>query len=194
MNMNYLEVEDISSPDPKIHRIGIILKALALILVVVSVILLVYGLIPNERIASHRDLGGYSGSSSTIEANKGDIMVIDYEVDGNDVAFYLTYGESWDSGNHDYIEKKDHARFDHFEINVKKSGLYYLNFVNNNPSTSGGFTVDLNYIIMNRYSPLHIIFGVAALVIGLVLTIIYLRFEKRPPILESDSFIRLIIM
>lgn len=193
MRMNHFDDEDESEVSAKIRRIRIVVKVSAIVLVVLSLVLLIYGLIPHDRVVSHKSLqGGYVGIYYGIPANKGDIMVIDYEVTGSDTAFYLTYDEAWSEGNQDYIEKRDHARIGHFEVDVERTGLYYLNFESNDPSSSASFNVDLGYKIKDRYSPLHIVLGASALAAALILTFIYL-WLKKASILER-KYIRLIIM
>ncbi len=115
---------------------------------------------------------------------------MDYTVIGNDVSFYLTYDQAWCEGNHDYLEKKDHVRSGHLKIDIDKSGEYFLNFESNDPSSSSSFYVDLSYKIMDRYSPLYIILGIALLIGGLILTLKYYLLKKKPSDIESD-YIRL---
>jgi len=176
----------------KSKLIGTIIKILAVVLIIVSIILLLYGLMPHERVSvKNKTLeGGHVGCYSGILADKGDILVIDFVVEGSDVAFYLTYGQAWCEGNYDALEQKDHVRSGHLKINIEKTGYYYLSFESNDPSSSSSFSVDLSYEIMDRYSPLHIVLGIASLVGGLILTIIYTWVKKRPTVLETE-YIRL---
>lgn len=170
--------------------LGIIIKIFAIVLIILSIILLIYGLIPHDRVeTTHAKLTGGVACYKGIPANKGDIMVVDFTVEDNYVSFYLTYGEAWCDGNYDYLEKKEHVRSGHIEINIEKSGEYFLNFESNNPS-SPSFNVDLSYKIMDRYSPLHIILGAITLATGLILTIIFLWLKKKPTAIESE-YIRL---
>ena len=191
MRMNYLEVEQEPVKGDKTRTLGLIIKIFAIVLVILSIVLLIYGLIPHDRVeTTDTTLSGGVGCYKRILANKGDILVVDFELDVNDVSFYLTYGGAWCEGNHDYLEKKDHVRSGHLQINIDKSGYYYLNFESNDPSSSSSFHVDLSYKIMDRFSPLHIILGIASLIGGLILTLKYHLFKKKPSDIESD-YIRL---
>jgi hypothetical protein len=180
------------TPSDKDKWMSTIIKVSAVILVILSIILLIIGLMPHDRVEpTDKTLqGGYSQCYTRIEAKKGDILEMEYEIDGADVAFYLTYGEPWSPGSTDYIEKIEHASSARLQINLDNSGYYYLNFNCNDPSNTGGFNVDLTYKIMDRYSPMHIMFSVLSLVGALILTIIYLWLKKRPSQMERD-YIRL---
>ena len=174
----------------KISIIRPIFKVLALILIVISIILVVFGLLPHDRVPlTDKQLpGGYLGCASTIEANKGDIVIMDYEIEeGTNVDFYLTYAESWRNGNHDYIEKNEHDESGHFEIDIEKSGTYFLNFENSNPSSSEQFPVSLSYKVMNRYSPAHVVFGVILFAVGLILTLICPKQKEAIPIWKEET-------
>jgi hypothetical protein len=179
-------------PSKKNKRFGRIIKLMALNFLVLSILLIILGLLPqNKVVVSDYALQPVEvATSSAIEMEKGEILVIDYSVEGKDAAFYLTYGESWASGNHDYIAKRDHANLDHFEIDAEKTGFYYLNFESNNPSTQGTFQVTLSYKIMTRFTPLYIIYGVTALIVGMGLAIFYLWWKKKPHMM-GDEYIRL---
>jgi hypothetical protein len=191
MRMNYFDDDLESTKRDKTSTLGLLIKVFAIVLVVISLIFLIYGLIPHDRVpTTHTTLSGGVGCYKGIPANEGDIMVVDFDVEGNDVSFYLTYGECWSEGNHDYLEKKDHVRSGHLQINIDKTGDYFLNFENNDPSSSSSFNVDLSYKVMDRYSPLHIILGIAFLGGGLILTIIYLWLKKKPSAKEPE-YIRL---
>ncbi|UCG68702.1 MAG: hypothetical protein JSV09_12995 [Thermoplasmata archaeon] len=189
----YYPDEDIkSTPSEKKEWMNIIIKVLAIILVVLSMILLIWGLIPHDRVdPTNKTLqGGYTGCYTGVEAKKGDILEIKYYIDGADVTFYLTYGQAWSPGSNDYVKKIEHASSARFQVDIDKSGIYYLNFNCNDPSSSGSFDVDLTYKIMDRYSPIYIVFSVISLVGALILTVIYLWLKKRPPRSDRD-YIRL---
>lgn len=192
MRTNHYEDDLDTTAKSKSKIIGTIIKIIAVVLIIVSIILLLFGLMPHERVSvKNKTLeGGYVGCYSGISADKGDILIIDFVVEGSDVAFYLTYGQAWCEGNHDALEQKDHVRDGHLEINIEKTGYYYLNFESNDPSSSTSFNVDLSYKIMDRYSPLHIVLGMASLGGGLILTIIYTWVRKKPAVLEPE-YIRL---
>jgi hypothetical protein len=189
----YYQEEDIKhTPKERDKLMGKIIKLTAGILVILSLILLIFGLMPHERVEpTEKSLqGGYTQCYSSIEAKKGDILEIEYEIDGADVTFYLTYNQPWSTGSEDYIEKIEHASSARLQVIIEKSGFYYLTFNCNDPSTSGSFNVDLTYRILDRYSPLYIMLSVLLLVVALVLTIIYLWQKKRPPKSDRD-YIRL---
>ncbi len=190
--MNDPHRENGAAPGTKNRALSLILTILTVILIVLSIVFIVYGLIPRERVpVSDKPLqGGSISCASTIEAYKGDILVIDYTVYGKDVAFYLTYDELWGEGNNDYIEKIDYASSDHIEIEVKNSGFYWVNFEAYEPSSPETFSVDLSYKVMSRYSPLHIVLGVASLVMAIILIIVSHWVKKRPSKQERD-YIRL---
>jgi len=189
--MNYLEVEQEPPKRDKTRTTGLIIKVFAIVLVILSIVFLIYGLIPHDRVeTTDTSLSGGVGCYKRILANEGDILVVDFTVVGNDVSFYLTYEQAWCEGNRDYLEKKDHVRSGHLQINIEKSGEYYLNFENNDPSSSSSFYVDLSYKIMDRFSPLYIVLGIALLIVGLILTLKYHSIKKKPSDIESD-YIRL---
>lgn len=192
MRMNYIEVEQEPPKRDKQRTLGLIIKIFAVVLVILSIIFLIYGLIPHDRVeTTHKTLqGGYVGCYKGIPANEGDILEVDFTVVGNDVSFYLTYEQAWCEGNHDYLVKRDHVRSGNLQINIEKSGEYFLNFESNDPSSSSSFYVDLSYKIMDRFSPLYIILGIAFLIGGLILTLKYHSFKKKPSDIESD-YIRL---
>jgi hypothetical protein len=165
---------------------------IALSFILSSILLIILGLIPQDKlIVKDKQLQPVEiGISESIELDKGDILILDYAVEGKDAAFYLTYGDPWSAGNQNYIEKKDHARLDHFEIEAENSGFYYLNFQTNDATSSGTFQVTLDYRVQSRFSPIYIFFGIVSLVIGLALTIFYTWLKKSPHVLE-DEYIRI---
>lgn len=180
-------------PSKKNKRFGTLIKLMALNFLVLSILLIVLGLVPQQKPGGVSDYPLQAvevGTSHAVDIEKGEILIIDYSVEGKDAAFYLTYGDSWSSGNHDYIVKKDHATIDHFEIDVDKTGFYYLNFESNTPSSQGTFQVTLSYKILTRFTPFYIISGITSLLVGLGLTIFYLWWKKKPHMLE-DEYIRL---
>lgn len=180
-------------PSKKNKRFGTLVKLMALNFLILSILLIVLGLIPQQKPGGVSDYALQAvevGTSHAVDIEKGEILIIDYSVEGKDTAFYLTYGESWSSGNHDYIEKKDHATIDHFEVDIDKTGFYYLNFESNAPSSQGTFQVTLSYKILTRFTPFYIISGITSLLVGLGLTIFYLWWKKKPHMME-DEFIRL---
>lgn len=130
-------------------------------------------------------------ASQAVELQKGEVLVIEYSVEGKDAAFYLTYGSPWSSGNNEYIVKMDHAGLDHFEVEADKTGFYYMNFQSNDPSSHGTFDVDpLNYKVVTRFTPTYIIFGITSLIVGLGLALFYIGWKKKPHLLE-DEYIRI---
>ncbi len=165
-----------------------ILKGLALIMIIVGILLLIFGLLPQERVVvSNKQLqGGYINCFSAIDANEGDILVIDYSIEGPDVTFYLSYEEPCSEDNRDYIEKRDHARNDHLEIDIETTGTYYFTFERNDPASSESFYVDLSYKIMDRYSPVYIILGIMFIILGIVLLIANLILKRRGQDMERD--------
>ncbi|UCE37293.1 MAG: hypothetical protein JSW00_17750 [Thermoplasmata archaeon] len=189
----YLDEENAPEKDSKNNKLGLVLKAIAMIMLILSLVLLAYGLIPQEKFPprSKHLQGGNTGCFTRIDANEGDILIIDYTVVGTDVSFYLTYGESWCEGNYDYIVKSDSARDDHFEVNIKETGYYYLSFERNEVSNTDSFEVDLSYKILSRFSPLYLVLGAICLIIGIVLTVIYLVLKRKPSLSEEDSYIRI---
>jgi hypothetical protein len=164
----------------KIRATRITLKIIAIILIILSIVLIIWGLLPHEKIVQNSDLGGPVACFQGIEAEKGDILVIDYVIEGIDVNFYLTYDRCWQEGNVDPIVEKEHARNDHFEVEITKSGNYYMNFEKSGSSNQGTFDVDLNYKIMDKYSPLHIALGVVCLVVAFILIIISVKLKHYP--------------
>jgi hypothetical protein len=180
-------------PSKKNKRFGTLVKLMAVNFLILSILLIVLGLIPQQK------PGGVDeyplqpvevGTSHAVDIEKGEILIIDYSVEGKDASFYLTYGNSWSSGNHDYIVKKDHATIDHFEVDIDKTGFYYLNFEGNPSSPQGTFQVTLSYKILTRFTPFYIISGITSLLVGLGLTIFYLWWKKKPHMME-DEYIRL---
>lgn len=194
MNLSHHHDENSATPPPKKGKIGALLKILALIFVVLAIILLIYGLIPHEKfsVSDENKQGGYSGCATSILAKKGDIMIVDYEVQGGDVTFYLTYNELWKGEGQDYIIKRENTITGHLEMDIEKSGFYYLNFENNDPSQYDTFNVNLSYKVMSRYSPMYIIMGVVSLVIAFALIILGAKLKKRPiVVVEEEPYIRL---
>lgn len=192
MRMDQMDNSGHYNKESKNRKSRTVIKILAVIFVVIAIILIVIGLMPSDRIPrTDRELqGGYLNCFTGIYAEKGDILVIDYTVYGSDVAFYLTADESYCEGNLDYIEKSDHAVNDHFEVNVEKSGYYYMSFESNEPSNTETFTVELSYKLMNTYSPLHLIGGVMSLACGLVFTILFFVLRKRD-VVPVQEYIRI---
>lgn len=176
------------APRKKNRAILPLFKILAVVLIAISILLLIYGLIPHERtsVSDESIQGGCLGCASTIYAKKGDILILDYEVTGGDVNFYLTFDESWRSGNRDYIVKKDHAVDDHREIEIENSGYYYLNFESNDPDSSVSFNVNYSYKLLDKYSPLYIILGVISLVCAFILIIIGGKLKRKPLVVETE--------
>ncbi len=166
----------------KIRVIRIIILICAIILIVLSVVLLIWGLIPHDKVVQSNNLENEMACFWGIPADKDDILVIDYIVEGIDVNFYLTYDKCWQEGNVDPIVEKEHARSDHFEVEITKSGYYYMNFESNDPSSQGKFYVDVNYKIMDKYSPLHIAFGVVCLIVAFILIVISVKLKHFPHI------------
>ncbi len=77
-------------------------RVCAVIFIVLSIILIIIGLLPHDRIVvENREFTDGFSYGYAIEVNKGDILIIDYELDGNDAAFYLTYTSSFQQGNRD---------------------------------------------------------------------------------------------
>ncbi len=192
MSMNYFEVEQEPVKRDKKRTLGLIIKIFAIVLVILSIILIIYGFIPHDRVPTTRKTlqGGNVAIYYGIPVKESDILVVDFMVEGNDVSFYLTYEQAWSEGNRDYLLKKDHVRTGEMQINIEKSGYYYLNFESNDPSSSSSFQVDLSYKVMDRYSPLHILLGIVCLIGGLLLTLQYHLLKKKPSDIESD-YIRL---
>ena len=97
MRMNYIEVEQEPIKRDKKRSIGLIIKIFAMVLVILSIILLIYGFIPHDRVpTTHKTLqGGNVACYSGISVKKSDILVVDFMVEGNDVSFYLTYEQAW---------------------------------------------------------------------------------------------------
>lgn len=190
MRMNYIEVEEEPVKRDKTRTSRLIVKIFAIVLIILSIVFLIFGLIPQDRVEkTDTTLSGGVGSYKMILVNEGDILVVDFVVDGNDVSFYITYGGAWIDGNRDYIVKKEHVRSGHLQINIENSGEYFLNFENNDPSSSS-FNVDLSYKIMDRFSPFYIILGIASLIGGLILYLKYHLMKKKPSEIDSD-YIRL---
>ncbi|UCE73099.1 MAG: hypothetical protein JSV56_08645 [Methanomassiliicoccales archaeon] len=181
------------TPSDKTKIIKFILKFIAIDFLILSIILIVFGLMPHEKIVvNNKPLQPVEiACSHAIELDKGEILVIDYVVQGKDVAFYLTYGDPWQEGNYAYLVKRDHAGNDHIELDAEKSGFYYLNFESNDPSTTGTFSVDLSYKIMDRYSPMYVILGGTSLSFGVLFTILYLWLKKKSAGDEEDEYIRI---
>jgi hypothetical protein len=178
-------------PSKKNKRFGRIIKLWALSFLIISILLIIFSLVPQEKLV----VKNYAlqpvevGISHAIDVEKDEMLIIDYSIEGKDTAFYLTYGESWALGNHDYIEKREHSSLGHFEIDADKTGFYYLNFESSS-SSSGTFQVTLNYKIMTRFTPFYFISGITSLLVGLALAIFYLWWKKKPHMLEDD-YIRL---
>jgi preprotein translocase subunit SecG len=178
-------------PSKKNKTFGRIIKIMAFVLLILSIVFIILGLMPQTKYEVSKPLQPVEvGSSHAVDLEKGEILVLDYSVEGKDAAFYLTYGDPWDPGNGDYIEKKDHASIDHFEIEAENSGLHYLNFQSNDPSSHGTFQVDLHYKVMSRFTPTYIILGITFLIVGLGLALFYLWWKKKPHML-GDEYIRL---
>jgi hypothetical protein len=162
----------------------------AVIFIALSIILIIIGLLPHDRIVvENREFTDGFSYGYAIEANKGDILIIDYELEGNDAAFYLTYTTSYQQGNRDYILMREHAYNNHFELDVKKSGLYWLNFESNavTGSNPGIFSVKLSYRVMSRYSLTYVGYSIITLVIGVLMIILYSRVREKPHILLAEE-------
>lgn len=165
-------------------------KVFAVIFIILSIILIIIGLLPHDRIVvKNREFTDGFSYGYAIDANKGDILIIDYELTGNDAAFYLTYGSSFQQGNQDYILVREHAYNNHFEHDVKKSGMYWLNFESNavTATNPGLFSVKLSYRIMSRYSPTYVGYGIISLIIGVLMIITYSRVREKPHILLAEE-------
>jgi hypothetical protein len=191
MRMDYYQEPSTPPPKEPSGKLRQIIRIIAIVLVVVSIILIIYGLIPYEKVSNNRTLQGGLSCSSGIDVDEGDILVIDFEVDGPDVDFYLTFEQPYNEDNQEYIEKVEHATNEHLEVNIKKSGFYYFNFGCDQPSSSNGFIVDLNYKILGRYSLVYILLGVIFLAIGLVLTMLQHFLKKGPLLSDQDQYIRI---
>lgn len=189
--MDYYQEPSTTPPKESSGKLRFIIRLIAIILVVVSILLIIYGLIPYEKVSSSRILQGGISCSSGIDVNEGDILIIDFDVDGPDIDFYLTYERPFDEDEPDYVEKVEHATSEHLEVNIKKSGYYYFNFGCNDPSSSQGFTVDLTYKILGRYSLVYILLGVIFLAVGLVLTMLQHFLKKGPLLSDQDQYIRI---
>jgi hypothetical protein len=178
-------------PSKKNKTFGRIIKIAALNFLILSILLIILGLLPTTKYAVSKEFQEVPvGFSQAVELEKGEVLVIDYSVEGKDSAFYLTYATPWSSGNRDYIEKTDHAGLDHFEVEADKTGFYYMNFQSNDPSSQGTFQVDLEYKVVDRFTPTYIILGITALIVGLGLALFYMWWKKKPHMLEDD-YIRL---
>jgi uncharacterized membrane protein len=165
MRMDYYQEPSTPPSKEPSGKLRQIIRVIAIVLVVVSIILIIYGLIPYEKVSNNRTLQGGLSCSSGIDVNEGDILVIDFEVDGPDVDFYLTYEQPYDEDDQDYIEKVEHATDEHLEVNIKKSGF--------------------------RYSLVYILLGVILLAIGLVLTLLQHFLKKGPLLSDQDQYIRI---
>ena len=162
----------------------------AVIFIVLSIILIIIGLLPHDRIVvENREFTDGFSYGYAIDANVGDIIIIDYELDGNDAAFYLTYATSYQQGNRDYILMREHAYNNHFEHDVKKSGHYWINFESNavTDTNPGLFNVKLSYRVMSRYSPTHVGFGIISIIIAVLMIILYSRVREKPHILLAEE-------
>jgi hypothetical protein len=191
MRMDYYQEPETPPTKEPSGRLRMIIRIIAIVLVVVSIILIVYGLIPYEKVSNDRTLQGGISCSSGVDVDEGDILVIDFTVDGPSVDFYLTFEQPYDEDDNGYVKKIEHATDEHLEVNIEKSGFYYFNFGCNEPSSSQGFLVDLNYKILGRYSLIHILLGVIFLVVGLVLTMLQHFLKKGPLLSEQDQYIRI---
>jgi len=170
--------------------ISITARVLAAVFVVLSIILIIIGLLPHDRIVvEDREFTDGFSYGYAVDANKGDILIIDYELEGNDAAFYLTYQTSYQQGNRDYILMREHAYNNHFELDVKKSGLYWFNFESNAVSDTnpGLFSVKLSYRVMSRYTPTYVGYGIVTLIIGVLMIILYSRVREKPHILLAEE-------
>jgi hypothetical protein len=187
-NGHHIEVK----PSKKNKRIRLLIRLIALNFIIWSILLIILGLMPQDKlVVENKELQPVEiGISESVELEKGEILILDYSLEGKDAAFYLTYGDPWSSSNQEYLEKKDHASLDHFEIEAENSGFYYLNFQSNDVSSSGTFQVTMSYKVQSRFSPIYIFFGIVSLVIGLALTIFYVWLKKSPHVLE-DEYIRI---
>jgi hypothetical protein len=179
-------------PSKKNKAFGRIIKSMALGSLILSILFIMMGLLlPQTLHGASKPIYGISvASSEALEVQKGEILVIDYSVEGKDAAFYLTYGAPWSTENQDYIVKMDHAGLDHFEVEAEKTGFYFMNFQSNDPSSHGTFNVDLEYKVISRFTPTYIILGITALIVGLGLALFYMGWKKKPHMLE-DEYIRI---
>ena len=165
-------------------------RVCAVIFIALSIILIIIGLLPHDRIVvENREFKDGFSYGYAINANIGDIIIIDYELSGNDAAFYLTYATSYQQGNRDYIFMREHAYNNHFELDVKKSGLYWINFESNavTDTNPGLFSVKLSYRVMSRYSPTHVGLGIISLIIGVLMIILYSRVREKPHVLWAEE-------
>jgi hypothetical protein len=191
MRPPYKEPEIEVKPSKKNINMGRIIRILALVFLILSITFIILGLMPQTKYVVKKPLQPVEvATSHAVDLQKGEILVLDYSVEGKDAAFYLTYSVPWSSGGVDYIEKNDHAVVDHLEYEADKTGFYYLNFESNDPSTSGTFQVDLEYKVVSRFTPTLIIIGITALIVGVGLALIYLWWKKKPHMME-DEYIRL---
>ena len=146
MRPPYVEPEIEVKPSKKNITLGRIIKILALVFLILSITFIILGLMPQTKYGVKKPLQPVEvATSHAVDLQKGEILVLDYSVEGKDASFYLTYSVPWSAGSGDYIEKNDHAVVDHLEYEADKTGFYYLNFESNDPSTSGTFQVDLEY-------------------------------------------------
>jgi hypothetical protein len=124
-----------------------------------------------------------------VDLEKGEILVLDFSIEGKDASFYLTYSRPYSPTDGDYIEKKEHAVVEHIEHEAENTGLYYLNF-HSTGQNQGTFQANLEYEVRTRFTPTFIIMGITALIVGIGLAVFYLWWRKKPHMME-DEFIRL---
>jgi hypothetical protein len=177
-------------PSKKNKTMGRIIKIMAFNFLILSIVLIVFGLLPQSRHPVSRTFQPVEvATSEAVDLEKGEILVIDYYIEGKDTSFYLTIGNPWQSSGGNYLEKREHSVTDHIEYEAPWSGLYYMNFESTD-SSSETFQVEMDYKIVTRFSPFYILMGVTALIVGVGLAVFYIWWKKKPHMME-DEYIRL---
>jgi hypothetical protein len=190
MQRPYHEPEIEIKPSKKNKTMGRIIKIMALNLLILSILLMILGLLPQTRDPVSKAFQPVEvATSEGVTLEKGEILVVDYYIEGKDTSFYLTIGQPWQSSGENYLVKREHSVTDHIEYEAQWSGLYYMNFESKD-SSSETFQVEMDYKIVTRFTPIYILMGVTALIVGVGLAVFYIWWKKKPHMMEDD-YIRL---
>ncbi len=190
MQPPYYEPELDIKPSKKNKTMGRIIKIMAFNFLILSIILIIFGLLPQARSPVSKTFQPVEvATSEAVDLEKGEIIVVDYYIEGKDTSFYLTFERPWQSSAGNYLEKREHSVTDHIEYEAQWAGLYYLNFESKD-SSSETFQVEMDYKIVTRFTPIYFIMGATSLIIGVGLAVFYIWWKKKPHMLE-DEYIRL---